>query len=142
MSQPPILNIQMVPAGVDLVIAALRAMPKEIEALIAEIHGQALQQMQEASNPVQLDLDFAAFDTILLRPIHELGLTIRSDNCLKAVSIYYIGDLVQWDEKELFKTPNLGRKSLDEIKEALALRGLALGTKLKNWPPASLKRPD
>lgn len=57
MSKPPILNIQMVPAGVDLVIAALRAMPKEVEALIAEIHGQALQQMQEASNPVQLDLD-------------------------------------------------------------------------------------
>ena len=139
MSQPPILSIQMVPAGVDLVIAALRAMPKEIEALIAEIHGQALQQMQEASNPVQMDLDFAAFDPILLCLVDELGLTTRSSNCLEEASIYLIGDLIQWPENELLKTPNLGRKCLDEIKEALALRGLALGTQLENWPPASLK---
>ena len=67
--------------------------------------------------------------------------TIRSANCLKAENIYYIGDLIQRTETELLKTPNLGRKSLNEIKEVLASRGLSLGMKLENWPPAGLDRP-
>jgi DNA-directed RNA polymerase subunit alpha len=77
---------------------------------------------------------------ILMRPVDELELTVRSANCLKAENIYYIGDLVQRSETELLKTPNLGRKSLNEIKEVLASRGLTLGTRLEGWPPKSLER--
>ncbi len=77
---------------------------------------------------------------ILMRPVDELELTVRSANCLKAENIYYIGDLVQRSETELLKTPNLGRKSLNEIKEVLASRGLTLGTRLEGWPPKSLDR--
>ncbi|EYC52640.1 DNA-directed RNA polymerase subunit alpha [Hylemonella gracilis str. Niagara R] len=80
------------------------------------------------------------FDPILLRPVDELELTVRSANCLKAENIYYIGDLIQRSENELLKTPNLGRKSLNEIKEVLASRGLTLGMKLENWPPAALEK--
>jgi DNA-directed RNA polymerase subunit alpha len=80
------------------------------------------------------------FDPILLRPVDELELTVRSANCLKAENIYYIGDLIQRTENELLKTPNLGRKSLNEIKEVLASRGLTLGMKLESWPPAGLDK--
>ena len=94
--------------------------------------------------------ELAAFDTpaprstqqvdpILLRPVDELELTVRSANCLKAENIFYIGDLIQRTENELLKTPNLGRKSLNEIKEVLASRGLTLGMKLEGWPPAGLE---
>ena len=78
-------------------------------------------------------------DPILLRPVDDLELTVRSANCLKAENIYYIGDLIQRTEVELLKTPNLGKKSLTEIKDVLASRGLSLGMRLENWPPASLK---
>ncbi len=81
-------------------------------------------------------------DPILLRPVDDLELTVRSANCLKAENIYYIGDLIQRTEVELLKTPNLGKKSLTEIKDVLASRGLSLGMKLENWPPASLKEDD
>jgi DNA-directed RNA polymerase subunit alpha len=80
------------------------------------------------------------FDPLLLRPVDELELTVRSANCLKAENIYYIGDLIQRSENELLKTPNLGRKSLNEIKEVLASRGLTLGMKLESWPPAGLDK--
>lgn len=80
------------------------------------------------------------FDPVLLRPVDELELTVRSANCLKAENIYYIGDLIQRTENELLKTPNLGRKSLNEIKEVLASRGLTLGMKLESWPPAALEK--
>jgi len=79
-------------------------------------------------------------DPILLRPVDDLELTVRSANCLKAENIYYIGDLIQRTETELLKTPNLGRKSLNEIKEVLASRGLTLGMKLENWPPLGLEK--
>ena len=82
----------------------------------------------------------AQFDPILLRPVDELELTVRSANCLKAENIYYIGDLIQRTEKELLTTPNLGRKSLNESKEVLASRGLTLGMKLESWPPAGLDK--
>ncbi|GAB3000212.1 DNA-directed RNA polymerase subunit alpha [Psychrosphaera aestuarii] len=78
------------------------------------------------------------FDPILLRPVDDLELTVRSANCLKAEQVQYIGDLVQRTEVELLKTPNLGKKSLTEIKDVLASRGLSLGMRLENWPPASL----
>ena len=77
-------------------------------------------------------------DPVLLRPIDDLELTVRSANCLKAESILYIGDLVQRTEVELLKTPNLGKKSLTEIKDVLAQHELSLGMKLENWPPAAL----
>ena len=77
-------------------------------------------------------------DPILLRPVDDLELTVRSANCLKVENIYYIGDLIQRTEAELLRTPNLGRKSLNEIKEVLAARDLSLGMKLDNWPPANL----
>lgn len=80
----------------------------------------------------------SAVDPTLLRSVDDLELTVRSANCLKAENIYYIGDLIQRTEPELLKTPNLGRKSLNEIKEVLASRGLALGMKLENWPPQGL----
>ena len=83
--------------------------------------------------------DKAGVDPVLLRPIDDLELTVRSANCLKAESIYYIGDLVQRTEVELLKTPNLGKKSLTEIKDVLGARGLSLGMKLENWPPAGLQ---
>jgi len=81
-------------------------------------------------------------DPILLRPVDDLELTVRSANCLKAENIYYIGDLIQRTEVELLKTPNLGKKSLTEIKDVLASRGLSLGMRLENWPPANLRSND
>lgn len=81
-------------------------------------------------------------DPVLLRPVDDLELTVRSANCLKAENIYYIGDLIQRTEVELLKTPNLGKKSLTEIKDILASRGLSLGMRLENWPPASLRNDD
>jgi DNA-directed RNA polymerase subunit alpha len=81
-----------------------------------------------------------AFDPMLLRPVDDLELTVRSANCLKAENIFYIGDLIQRTEVDLLKTPNLGKKSLTEIKDVLATKGLSLGMRLENWPPESLKR--
>ena len=83
-----------------------------------------------------------AIDPILVRSIDDLELTVRSANCLKAESIYYIGDLIQRTEVELLKTPNLGKKSLTEIKDVLAARGLSLGMRLENWPPKGLYEHD
>jgi len=94
-----------------------------------------LQSRQEASAAAEEP----EIDPILLRPVDDLELTVRSANCLKAEQIYYIGDLIQCTEVELLKTPNLGKKSLTEIKSVLATKGLSLGMRLENWPPASLK---
>jgi len=79
------------------------------------------------------------FDPLLLRPVDDLELTVRSANCLKAENIFYIGDLIQRTESDLLKTPNLGKKSLTEIKDVLATKGLSLGMRLENWPPENLK---
>ncbi len=83
-------------------------------------------------------VDEDVFDPVLLRPVDDLELTVRSANCLKAENIFYIGDLSQRTEVELLKTPNLGKKSLTEIKDILALKGLSLGMRLENWPPQTL----
>jgi DNA-directed RNA polymerase subunit alpha len=91
---------------------------------------------EKESEPEQKE---AGIDPILLRPVDDLELTVRSANCLKAENICYIGDLIQRTEVELLKTPNLGKKSLTEIKDILASRGLSLGMRLESWPPASLK---
>ena len=78
-------------------------------------------------------------DPVLLRPVDDLELTVRSANCLKAENIYYIGDLIQRTETELLKTPNLGRKSLNEIKEVLSSMGLRLGMDIPGWPPENIE---
>ena len=99
------------------------------------VFGDFTQRDRGAQKPVA-----GGIDPVLLRPIDDLELTVRSANCLKAENIYYIGDLIQRTEVELLKTPNLGKKSLTEIKEVLAQRGLSLGMKLENWPPAGLQQ--
>jgi DNA-directed RNA polymerase subunit alpha len=93
----------------------------------------------QGKEEVKAETPEADVDPILLRPVDDLELTVRSANCLKAESIYFIGDLIQRTEVELLKTPNLGKKSLTEIKDVLASRGLSLGMRLENWPPAGLK---
>jgi DNA-directed RNA polymerase subunit alpha len=93
----------------------------------------------ESEGEVTTEIREDEIDPILVRPVDDLELTVRSANCLKAENIYYIGDLIQRTEVELLKTPNLGKKSLTEIKDVLASRGLSLGMRLENWPPASLK---
>ncbi|MFY7942868.1 MAG: DNA-directed RNA polymerase subunit alpha [Burkholderiaceae bacterium] len=103
-------------------------------AVFAQLEGSEIAAFSE---PQQNNTQF---DPILLRPVDELELTVRSANCLKAENIYYIGDLIQRTETELLKTPNLGRKSLNEIKEVLASRGLTLGARLENWPPQGLDK--
>ncbi|RCU43272.1 MULTISPECIES: DNA-directed RNA polymerase subunit alpha [Corallincola] len=101
----------------------------------------AFVELRDISEPEQKE-EKPEFDPILLRPVDDLELTVRSANCLKAEAIHYIGDLVQRTEVELLKTPNLGKKSLTEIKDVLASRGLSLGMRLENWPPASLSDRD
>ncbi len=117
---------------------AIRASAKilcEQLAIFAQLEHNGLEGFaQQPSRPTP------NFDPILLRPVDELELTVRSANCLKAENIYYIGDLIQRTETELLKTPNLGRKSLNEIKEVLASRGLTLGARLENWPPQGLDK--
>ncbi|MDP4537532.1 DNA-directed RNA polymerase subunit alpha [Alkalimonas collagenimarina] len=98
-------------------------------------------ELRDKSEPEKRE-EKPEFDPILLRPVDDLELTVRSANCLKAEQIQYIGDLVQRTEVELLKTPNLGKKSLTEIKDVLASRGLSLGMRLENWPPASLVNKD
>ncbi len=93
----------------------------------------------EARSEEQPKEEVGDIDPILMRPVDDLELTVRSANCLKAESIYYIGDLIQRTEVELLKTPNLGKKSLTEIKDVLATKGLSLGMRLENWPPPGLK---
>ncbi|MDR3004049.1 MAG: DNA-directed RNA polymerase subunit alpha, partial [Acidovorax sp.] len=120
----------------DAVRASAKILVEQL-AVFAQLEGEfgeggILQAGNQRSN--------ATFDPILLRPVDELELTVRSANCLKAENIYYIGDLIQRTENELLKTPNLGRKSLNEIKEVLASRGLTLGMKLENWPPVGLEK--
>jgi DNA-directed RNA polymerase subunit alpha len=107
-------------------------------AVFAQIPHDSVQEIMDSANGPKPNS--ASFDPILLRPVDELELTVRSANCLKAENIYYIGDLIQRTETELLKTPNLGRKSLNEIKEVLASRGLTLGARLENWPPQGLDK--
>jgi DNA-directed RNA polymerase subunit alpha len=98
--------------------------------------------LKDASQQSRTEADDPEIDPVLLRSVDDLELTVRSANCLKAEQIYYIGDLIQRTEVELLKTPNLGKKSLTEIKDVLASKGLSLGMRLENWPPASLKNDD
>ena len=133
------LVIEMETNGAITAEDAVRASAKilvEHLAVFAQLEGSELSAFDQ---PAQRG-GASSFDPILLRPVDELELTVRSANCLKAENIYYIGDLIQRTENELLKTPNLGRKSLNEIKEVLASRGLTLGMKLESWPPAGLEK--
>jgi DNA-directed RNA polymerase subunit alpha len=118
----------------DAVRASAKILVEQL-AVFAQLEGSELAAFDSPS-----PRNAQQFDPILLRPVDELELTVRSANCLKAENIFYIGDLIQRTENELLKTPNLGRKSLNEIKEVLASRGLTLGMKLENWPPAGLDK--
>ncbi len=93
----------------------------------------------QGDEEVEQEKNETEIDPILVRPVDDLELTVRSANCLKAENIYYIGDLIQRTEVELLKTPNLGKKSLTEIKDVLGTHGLSLGMRLENWPPANLR---
>ena len=93
----------------------------------------------QGDEEVEPDKSETEIDPILVRPVDDLELTVRSANCLKAENIYFIGDLIQRTEVELLKTPNLGKKSLTEIKDVLGTHGLSLGMRLENWPPANLR---
>ena len=99
--------------------------------VFANLEGAPTEEEEDAAPQV---------DPILLRPVDDLELTVRSANCLKSENIFYIGDLIQRSETELLKAPNLGRKSLNEIKDVLASKGLILGVKLENWPPVGLEK--
>ena len=118
----------------DAVRASAKILVEQL-AVFAQLEGNELPDFSAA-----VARSSQQFDPILLRPVDELELTVRSANCLKAENIYYIGDLIQRSENELLKTPNLGRKSLNEIKEVLASRGLTLGMRLESWPPAGLDK--
>jgi len=118
--------------GVELVRQAARVLIDQFQ-VFATLEGA--DEYVPTQNETQVD-------PVLLRPIDDLELTVRSANCLKAEHIYFVGDLIQKTEQELLKTPNLGRKSLNEIKTVLAAHGLSLGMKLDNWPPAGLARPQ
>lgn len=121
----------------DAVRASSKILVEQL-AVFAQLEGGVVDDIFDAKAPQARSAQ--QFDPILLRPVDELELTVRSANCLKAENIYYIGDLIQRTENELLKTPNLGRKSLNEIKEVLASRGLTLGMKLESWPPAGLDK--
>jgi DNA-directed RNA polymerase subunit alpha len=121
-------------------ISAEEAIRSAARILVEQLSVFASLEGAETSESAETSAGAQTYDPILLRPVDELELTVRSANCLKAENIYYIGDLIQRSETELLKTPNLGRKSLNEIKEVLAARGLTLGMKLENWPPSGLDK--
>ncbi|MDH3208875.1 MAG: DNA-directed RNA polymerase subunit alpha [Burkholderiaceae bacterium] len=131
------LVMEIVTNGAITPEEAIRASAKILVEQLAVFAGLEANDLSSFDQPTRQS---SSFDPILLRPVDELELTVRSANCLKAENIYYIGDLIQRTETELLKTPNLGRKSLNEIKEVLASRGLALGGRLENWPPHGLDR--
>ncbi len=112
--------------------------PEEAIRYSATILQQQLFAFVDLQHDVSRKEDFGSskLDPLLMRPVDDLELTVRAANCLKAENIYYIGDLVQRSENDLLKTPNLGKKSLTEIKSVLAQRGLSLGMALEKWPPA------
>lgn len=116
----------------DAIRAAARILQEQLSVFV-DLHGK---------DETKLRSEEPEIDPILLRPVDDLELTVRSANCLKAENIYYIGDLIQKTEVELLKTPNLGKKSLTEIKDVLASHSLSLGMRLENWPPPSLQRKD
>ena len=117
--------------------------PDDAVALAARILQDQLQLFINFEEPtVHVEEDVPSelpFNKNLLRKVDELELSVRSANCLKNDNIVYIGDLVQKSEAEMLRTPNFGRKSLNEIKEVLTQMGLHLGMEVVNWPPDNIE---
>jgi DNA-directed RNA polymerase subunit alpha len=117
--------------------------PEDAVALAARILQDQLQlfiNFEEPSHAVEEERrDELPFNKNLLRKVDELELSVRSANCLKNDNIIYIGDLVLKTEAEMLRTPNFGRKSLNEIKEVLSQMGLHLGMEITNWPPENIE---
>ena len=118
--------------------------PEDSMALAARILQDQLQlfvnfEEPKAAQPIEEIDDELEFNRNLLRKVDELELSVRSANCLKNDNIVYIGDLVQKTEAEMLRTPNFGRKSLNEIKEVLAQMGLHLGMEIPAWPPENIE---
>jgi DNA-directed RNA polymerase subunit alpha len=111
----------------DAIKAAAKAIFNQLSVFVD------LTESEEAASDAALNEP--DIDPILLQPVDDLELTVRSANCLKAENVLCIGDLIQKTEVELLKTPNLGKKSLTEIKDILGQKGLSLGMRLENWPP-------
>jgi DNA-directed RNA polymerase subunit alpha len=116
----------------DTIALAARILQDQLQLFVNFEEPQAVQQIEV----VQEDLEF---NRNLLRKVDELELSVRSANCLKNDNIIYIGDLVQKTEAEMLRTPNFGRKSLNEIKEVLAQMGLHLGMEITSWPPENIE---
>ena len=118
--------------------------PEDAIALAARVLQDQLQLFVNFEEPQQVKhveerVDDLAFNRNLLRKVDELELSVRSANCLKNDNIVYIGDLVQKTEAEMLRTPNFGRKSLNEIKEVLSQMGLHLGMEITQWPPENIE---
>ena len=117
--------------------------PDDAVALSARILQDQLQRFinfEEPETAIETERkDDLPFNKNLLRKVDELELSVRSANCLKNDNIIYIGDLVQKTEGDMLRTPNFGRKSLNEIKEVLAQMGLQLGMEITNWPPENIE---
>jgi DNA-directed RNA polymerase subunit alpha len=117
--------------------------PEDAVALAARILQDQLQLFINFEEPQTREFEEHAaeppFNKNLLRKVDELELSVRSANCLKNDNIVYIGDLVQKSEAEMLRTPNFGRKSLNEIKEVLSIMGLHLGMEIPNWPPENIE---
>jgi DNA-directed RNA polymerase subunit alpha len=117
--------------------------PEDSVALAARILQDQLQLFINFEEPRQVSAedrkDDLPFNRNLLRKVDELELSVRSANCLKNDNIVYIGDLVQKTEQEMLRTPNFGRKSLNEIKEVLGSMGLGLGMTIPGWPPENIE---
>jgi DNA-directed RNA polymerase subunit alpha len=117
--------------------------PEDAVAYAARILQDQLQTFVNFEEPEQKQVEESRpeleFNAALLKKVDELELSVRSANCLKNDNIVYIGDLIQKTESEMLRTPNFGRKSLNEIKEVLAQMGLHLGMEVPNWPPENIE---
>jgi len=118
--------------------------PEDALAFSARILQDQLQTFVNFEEPEEAVVEVApleetGFSAALLKKVDELELSVRSANCLKNDNIVYIGDLIQKSENEMLRTPNFGRKSLNEIKEVLSEMGLHLGMDVPNWPPENIE---
>jgi DNA-directed RNA polymerase subunit alpha len=111
-----------------------------IEQLLVFAGLEHMPQVQAPTTKLVKVKEESDIDPVFLELVDNLELTVRSANCLKHLDINYLGDLIQFSENELLRTPNLGKKSLTEIKELLDARGLRLGMVIENWPPATIKK--
>ena len=122
----------------DALAYAARILQDQLQLFVNFDEPTAVSAVQHAAGPVEVD-DTAALNRHLLKKVDELELSVRSANCLKNDNIIYIGDLVQKTESEMLRTPNFGRKSLNEIKEVLSAMNLRLGMEIPGWPPENIE---